>query len=158
MAPVHAWSSLLTTGLCGKNPYPRMKWSKTLLLQTAAECTVSKLSSKFVRSRYQVYSPYNDTEDEGLLNKFVDEEPGKESKAGATYKGGGGYLLPTCLLVLTQLLTVLATGKSFVKKLAEVLDDARDKVGSTTILLPLTTRTVYHMPLASNHTHDHLLL
>ena len=74
LAPVEEWASLLITGLCG-NPY--MKWSKTLLLQTAAKCTDSKLSSKFLRSRYQVYSPYNDTEDEGLLNKFVDEEPGK---------------------------------------------------------------------------------
>ena len=147
MAPYKDWAPLLDKGLCG-NKY--MTWQATLLLQTTAECTGSSLSSKFVRSRYQVYSPYNDTEDENLLNKFVDEEPGKESKAGATYKGGGGYLLPTCLLVLTQLLTALATGKSFVKKLAEVLDDARDKVGSTTSLL-LTTRTVYHMPLASNH-------
>ena len=121
MAPVHAWSSLLTTGLCGKNPYPRMKWSKTLLLQTAAECTVSKLSSKFVRSRYQVYSPYNDTEDEGLLNKFADEEPGT---AGSR---GWRKLLPIPAYLLTHCL--LATGKSFVKKMAEVLDDARDEVG-----------------------------
>ena len=81
MAPVEEWASLLITGLCG-NPY--MKWSKTLLLQTAAECTDSKLSSKFLRSRYQVYSPYNDTvspesTDDGddPFNKFVDEEPGK---------------------------------------------------------------------------------
>ena len=71
-----------------------------MLLQTGAECTGSKLSSKFVRSRYQVYSPYtttrltrnpnlnpnpnpnqvyspyNDTEDENLVNKFADGEPG----------------------------------------------------------------------------------
>ena len=84
MLPYKRWAPLLDKRLCGNE---NMKWQKTLLLQTTAECTGSKLSSKFVRSRYQVYSPYNDTEDVDGFNKFLDEEPGT---AGVTQ----GRLLP----------------------------------------------------------------
>ena len=73
MAPYKDWASLVNTGLCG-NEF--LKWQKTLLLETAASCTSSGLSSKFVRSRYQFYSPYNDTEDVDGFDKFVEEEPG----------------------------------------------------------------------------------
>ena len=73
MVPYKRWAPLLDKRLCGNE---NMKWQKTLLLQTTAECTGSKLSSKFVRSRYQFYSPYNDTEDVDGFNKFVEEEPG----------------------------------------------------------------------------------
>ena len=125
MAPYKDWAPLLDKGLCG-NEY--MKWQKTLLLQTSAESTGSTLSSKFVRSRYQVYSPYNDTvspesdDDDGLFNKFVDEEPGK---AGVMRV----WLRLITYLQLILLTHSLLTGKSFVKKMAEVLDDARDEVG-----------------------------
>ena len=85
----------MNTGLCG-NEF--LKWQKTLLLETAANCTSSGLSSKFVRSRYQFYSPFNDTEDVNLLNKFVDEEPGEAS-------GGWWRLLTPYLLYAHSLVT-----------------------------------------------------
>lgn len=94
------WASLLTTRLCG---IPGLKWQKTTLLEKSAECTATKHSSKYVRSRYQVYSPFNNTESEnfgsedGDRHKFADEEP----------------------------------GKSFVKKMAKALDKARDEVSAT---------------------------
>ena len=47
-------------------------------------------------------------------------------KAGVTRVAEATYFLPACLHALNCL---LATGKSFIKKMAEVLDDARDEVG-----------------------------
>ena len=131
MAPYKDWAPLLDKGLCG-NEY--MKWQKTLLLQTSAECTGSTLSSKFVRSRYQVYSPYNDTEDVDRLNKFVDEEPGT---AGVTQGRRSLLTSPTCCL-LTRCMLACYTGKSFVEKMAEVLANAKDEVGST--------KPTHHLP------------
>eukprot|EP00321_Phaeocystis_globosa_P013586 CAMPEP_0118809216 /NCGR_PEP_ID=MMETSP1162-20130426/90_1 /TAXON_ID=33656 /ORGANISM="Phaeocystis Sp, Strain CCMP2710" /LENGTH=179 /DNA_ID=CAMNT_0006738619 /DNA_START=13 /DNA_END=549 /DNA_ORIENTATION=+ len=87
LAPEKDWAALLNTRLCA---IPALKWQKTTLLEKNATCT----ASKHVRSRYQIYSPYNSTENEGFTNKFVDEEP----------------------------------GKAFIKKMAEVLDKARDEV------------------------------
>ena len=52
----------------------------------------------------------------------------RDFKAGVTRVAEATYFLPACLHSLNCL---LATGKSFIKKMAEVLDDARDKVGST---------------------------
>ena len=131
MAPYKDWAPLLDKGLCG-NEY--MKWQKTLLLQTSAECTGSTLSSKFVRSRYQVYSPYNDTEDVDRLNKFVDEEPGT---AGVTQGRRRLLTSPTCCL-LTRCMLTCYIGKSFVEKMAEVLANAKDEVGST--------KPTHHLP------------
>ena len=98
MAPYKDWASLVNTGLCG-NEF--LKWQKTLLLETAASCTSSGLSSKFVRSRYQFYSPFNDTEDVNLLNKFVDEEPGE---AGARRVVEVTYSLPALCSLTVYLL------------------------------------------------------
>ena len=38
-----------------------MVYSKVLLLQTKAECTASRLSSRYVRSLYSVHDPLNTT-------------------------------------------------------------------------------------------------
>ena len=38
-----------------------MAYSKTALLQTSAECTAGRLSSRYVRSLYSVYDPLNNT-------------------------------------------------------------------------------------------------
>jgi len=94
------WASLVATRLCG---IPALKWQKTTLLEKDATCTATELSSKYVRSRYKVYSPFNNTDSEGFgrntgsAHKFAEKEP----------------------------------GKSFVKKMAEVLDKARDEVSAT---------------------------
>ena len=46
----------MATRLCG---IPGLKWQKTTLLEKNPTCTATQLSSKYVRSRYQVHAPYS---------------------------------------------------------------------------------------------------
>ena len=46
----------MATRLCG---IPGLKWQKTTLLEKNPTCTATELSSKYVRSRYQVHAPYS---------------------------------------------------------------------------------------------------
>ena len=50
LAPEADWPSLLAQ-VCTK---PELRYTKTVLLQTTAECTTAELSSRYVRSLYQV--------------------------------------------------------------------------------------------------------
>lgn len=70
-----------------------MVYAKTLLLQTAAECTASSLSSRYVRSLYTLFDPLNNTfppldylkanEDwVKTLTDKLDEEKGRVSATG----------------------------------------------------------------------------
>mmetsp|Transcript_36147 Transcript_36147/g.85287 ORF Transcript_36147/g.85287 Transcript_36147/m.85287 type:complete len:613 (-) Transcript_36147:711-2549(-) len=75
LAPEADWPSLLAQ-VCTN---AALSYTKTVLLQTSAECTVDRLSSRYVRSLYQVYSPYNESEtkeDRGFVDleeSFVDD-------------------------------------------------------------------------------------
>ena len=77
-------------------------------------------------------------------------------------RGSGGWWRVLTFHLFTYLLAhcLLATGKSFVKKMAEVLDDARDEVGSTKPILLSTHH--YFTTVCSNDelllTNDELLL
>ena len=50
LAPEADWPSLLAQ-VCTK---PELRYTKTVLLQTTAKCTADELSSRYVRSLYQV--------------------------------------------------------------------------------------------------------
>jgi len=58
LAPEVDWPALLASQVCEN---AGMVYSKVLLLQTKAECTASRLSSRYVRSLYSVHDPLNTT-------------------------------------------------------------------------------------------------
>ena len=65
------WSALLTARVCENAAVGT--YFKTLLLDMDVDCTLP--SSKYVRSRYQVHTPFNDTDCPTC--PFVENDPGK---------------------------------------------------------------------------------
>ena len=62
----------MATRLCG---IPGLKWQKTTLLEKNPTCTATELSSKYVRSRYQVHAPYSGPNPNPNPNPNPDPDP-----------------------------------------------------------------------------------